>query len=157
MEKITNEQNPEKEKMYRGAITVFYKKTNEGLLFLVAENAETGNMSFVSGAEEDEDQSLVDSAKRENLEELGLNPELYELKQIDVKHEFVFNSKKKERSGHRGSYQVFVSDLTNADFEVSHTDELKSLDWKTEKEVLHSLSFPDLKEVFQKTVDVIKS
>jgi hypothetical protein len=128
MENPTKEQCPEKEKIFQGTITVFYKKTKEGLLFLVAENTETGNISFVSGAKEDEDQSLEDSAQRENTEELGSNPD---------------------------SYQVFISDLTNADFEVSHTEELKSLNWMTEKEVLHSLTFPDMKEVFEKTVKAI--
>lgn len=157
MENINKEQNAEKEKKFYGAITVFYKNTNEGLLFLIAENTKTGNISFVSGAQEDEDQSLEASAQRENIEELGLNPDQYELRKIDVKHEFVFGPKKKERAGHKGEYQVFVSDLTNADFEVSHTEELKSLKWMTEKEVLHSLTFPDVAEVFKKTVEAVRS
>jgi len=156
MDKLNIEKNMEQEKIYHGAITIFYKNTNEGLLFLVAENTETGNIFFVSGAQEDEDQTLEVSAQRENIEELGLQPNQYELKQTDVKHEFVFGPKKKERSGHKGSYQVFVSDLTNADFKVSRTKELKSLKWMTEKEVLHNLTFPDVKEVFQKTLEVIK-
>jgi len=155
MENPNKEQHQEKEKTFRGAITVFYKKTNEGLLFLIAENTKTGNISFVSGAQEDEDQTLEVSAQRENIEELELQPDQYELKKIDVKHEFVFGPNKKERAGHKGSYQVFVSDLTNADFEVSHTEELRSLKWMTEKEVLHSLTFPDVVEVFKKTVDAI--
>ena len=156
MDELNIEKNMEQEKIYHGAITMFYKKTNKGLLFLVAENTETGNISFVSGAQEDEDQTLEISAQRENIEELGLQPDQYELKQIDVKHEFVFGPKKKERAGHEGSYQVFVSDLTNADFKVSHTNELKSVKWMTKEEVLHSLTFPDVKEVFQKTFEVIK-
>jgi len=151
------EQHPEKEKTFYGVITVFYKKTNEGLLFLIAENTKTGNISFVSGAQEDEDQSLEESAQRENIEELGLQPNQYELKKINISHEFIFGQNKKERAGHKGSYQVFISDLTNADFEVSHTGELKSLKWMTEKEVLDSLTFPDVVEVFKKTVEAIKS
>ncbi len=156
MENLNKEQRQEKEKTFYGAITVFYKKTNEGLLFLIAENTKTGNISFVSGTQEDEDQLLEVSAQRENIEELGLQPDQYELKKIDVKHEFIFGSNKKERAGHKGSYQVFVSDLTNVNFEVSHTEELKSLKWMTEKEVLHSLTFPDVAEVFKKTVETIK-
>jgi len=156
MEHPGKEQHQEKEKIFYGAITVFYKKTGEGLLFLIAENTKTGNISFVSGAKEDDDQSLEASAQRENIEELGLQPDQYELKKVDVKHEFIFGPNKKERAGHKGSYQVFVSDLTNANFEVSHTAELKNLKWMTEKEVLDSLTFPDVAEVFQKTVDAIK-
>ena len=157
MNNLNNELHQEKERIYHGAITVFYKRTKEGPLFLIAENTKTGNISFVSGAQENEDQSLEASAQRENIEELGLQPDQYELKQIDVKHEFIFGPNKKERAGCKGSYQVFVSDLTNANFEVSHTEELKSLKWMTEKEVLHSLTFPDVAEVFKKTVEAIKS
>lgn len=156
MENSKKEQHQEKEKIFYGAITVFYKKTNEGLLFLIAENTKTGNISFVSGAQEDDDQSLEASAQRENIEELGLHPDQYELKKVDVKHEFVFGPNKKERTGHRGLYQVFVSDLTDTDFEVSHTEELKNLKWMTKKEVLNSLTFPDVAEVFKKVVETIK-
>lgn len=74
----------------------------------------------------------------------------------DVRHEFVFGPNKKERAGQKATYQVFVSDLTHANSEVSHTEELKSLKWMTEKEVLHSLTFPDVAEVFKKTVAAIK-
>ena len=156
MDSSKKEQYQEKEKIFYGAITVFYKTTNEELLFLVAENTKTGNISFVSGAKEDEDQSLEESAQRENVEELGLQPDQYELEKVDVRHEFVFGPNKKERAGHKGMYQVFVSDLTNADFEVSHSEELKSLRWMTEKEVLRFLTFPDVAEVFKKTVETIK-
>jgi len=151
------EHNPEKEKKYEGAITVFYKKTNQEPLFLVVENTKTENISFVSGAKEDSDENLIESAQRENEEELGLDPEEYELEEVEVKHKFTFNEKKKERAGKQGSYQVFVSDLTDADFEIGHTEELKSTKWMTKKEVLDSLSFPDLKEVFLETIKKIKS
>jgi NADH pyrophosphatase NudC (nudix superfamily) len=157
MNKGSNKQGPGKGKVFHGAITIFYKRTNQDLLFLVVENSKTGNLSFVSGAKADVDQSIEDSARRENLEELGLSFNQYELRGIDVKHEFMFGPKKKERAGHKGEYQVFVSDLTNADFEISHTKELKSAKWMTEKEVLDSLTFPDLVEVFKKTVKVINS
>ena len=154
--KSNKEQQQKEEKTIYGAITVFYKKTKKGLLFLIAENTKTGNISFISGAQEDGDQSPEATARRENVEELGLRPDQYELKMIGVRHEFIFDPSKKERTGQKSSYQVFVSDLTNADFEVSPTAELKSLKWMTEKDVLHSLTFSDVAEVFKKTVKTIK-
>lgn len=157
MEILHKEQSPENKKIYYWAITVFYKKLDKELLFLIAQNSQTGNISFVSGAQEDEDQTLIKTAQRENIEELGLYPEKYKLKQINVKHDFVFGPKKKERAGHKGQYQVFVSDLSNLNQEITHTKELKSIKWLNKKEVILSLTFPDLKELFKKTVEAIES
>ena len=139
------------EKTYEGAITIFYKRENNQVLYLVVENSETGNHTFVSGAKEDMDESLQDTAKRENKEELGIESSEYVLVPTSIQHEFVFGSKKKSRSGSKGSYLVFVSDLSSAN-EVSPTDELKSAKWMTKDEAASSLTFPDLREVFLNTV-----
>ncbi len=148
----------ESKKVFEGAITLFYMDTDRGRQYLVVENAKTGNLTFVSGAKEDEDSSLKDVALRENREELGIGSTNYELIPTDVRHEFIFGEKKKERAGHRGSYHVFVADMTNADVtNIAHTDELKSVKWMTEKEVLDILTFPDLKEVFIETIKAIDS
>lgn len=150
------ENKVEKEKVYQGAITVFYKIKNDEILFLIAKNTKTGNISFVSGAKEDFEQNLMQTAQRENLEELGLNSDQYKLQEIDVKHEFIFGENKKERAGHKGSYQVFISDLTEYSSEISHTKELSEIEWLTETEVLNQLTFSDVKEVFTKTIKFIK-
>ena len=152
----TSQKQEYKEKIYEGAITIFYKKMNQELLFLVVKNSKTENISFVSGAKENFDENVIKSAQRENKEELDLDPEQYTLEKVEVKHEFIFDEKKKERAGKRGSYQVFVSDLTNADFDIKYTEELKSVKWMTEKDVLDSLSFLDLKEVFLNAVKNLK-
>ncbi|MCD4705872.1 NUDIX hydrolase [bacterium] len=148
--------NSKKEKIYRGAITIFYKKINQKLFFLVAKNFKTGNITFIGGAKKDFDQSLLDSAKRENKEELNLDSKLYKLTQTKIKHKFVFGGKKKERAGCEGSYQVFISDLTNFNFDIKHTKELENIKWMAEKEVFNSLTFPDLKDIFKKTLEIIK-
>ena len=149
-------ENSKKEKIYEGAITIFYKKINQKLFFFVAKNFKTGNITFISGAKKDFDQSLLDSAKRENKEELNLDPKLYKLTPTKIKHEFIFGKKKKERAGCKGFYQVFISDLTNFDFDIKHTKELENIKWMTEKEVFDSLTFPDLKDIFEKTLQIIK-
>ncbi|NCF75146.1 MAG: NUDIX domain-containing protein [Xanthomonadaceae bacterium] len=149
-------ENSKKEKIYEGAITIFYKKINQKLFFLVAKNFKTGNITFISGAKEGFDQSLLDSAKRENKEELNLDPKLYKLTPTKIKHKFIFGKKKKERVGCKGSYKVFISDLTNLNFNIKHTKELENIKWMIEKEVFDFLTFPDLKDVFKKTLEIIK-
>ena len=126
------------EKVFEGAITIFYKDSgNGGRLYLVVENAKTGNLTFVSGAKEDADLSLKDTALRENREELGIESEDYELVPTEVRHEFVFGENKRERAGRGGSYRVFVADVADVDSSrISHTDELKGIRWMTEVEAL---------------------
>ena len=64
---------------------------------------------------------------------------------------WVFGSKKSDREGAKGSYEVFLADASSIG-EINPTTELKGMKWMTKEEVLQSLSFPDLKEVFQKAI-----
>jgi len=146
------ENSNEKEKIYRGAIALFCKKTDQEPLFLVVENTKTGNVSFVGGAKEDFDQSLEECAQREIEEELGLEPGQYKLKSTGVKQEFVFGPQKVDRAGCKGEYHIFLAKMSAED-EIGHTGELKSAKWMTKEEVLQSLSFPDLKEIFEKVIE----
>lgn len=143
------------EKVFRGAITLFYKHEQDGNRYLVVENSKTKNVTLVSGAEEEKDQSLEKTAQREITEELGLNVDDYQLVPTEVVHNFVFSSKKSDRAGHKGEYQVFIADVSGVDI-FGHTKELKGLAWMTEEEALKALSFPDLKEVFERAVKAIK-
>lgn len=149
------EQKPEKEKVYYGAITVFYKKENGEVLYLIVKNTKTGNVSFVSGAKEGFEDDLKQTAQRENLEELGINSDDYKLQEIDVKQEFVFGPNKPERAGCKSRYQVFIADLSNYDSEISYTEELEWIKWLPKKEAFEQLTFPDIKEVFEKTIRFI--
>lgn len=152
-EVVDVEPRPEGEKVYRGAIVLFYKDTPEGRWYLVAHNAVTGNVSLVSGSEEkDDDNSLERTAVREVSEELGIPDDAYALRPLPVSHRFVFGPKKVERAGHRGEYQVFVGNLTAHDGVVGHTSELTGTQWLSEEEARERLSFPDLKDVFTEAV-----
>ena len=84
-----------------------------------------------------------------------MNEGQYKLYPTTITHDFVFDAKKKERAGRRGSYQVFLSDVSDIS-EIAHTNELKSAKWMTKKEVLNSLSFQDLKDVFEKAANEIE-
>ncbi|MDH4330002.1 MAG: NUDIX domain-containing protein [Candidatus Moranbacteria bacterium] len=139
--------------LFEGAITIFYRDNGGENEFLVVENSSSGNITFVGGAKEGFDESLVEVARRENEEELGIDPDEYELVETDVFHKFVFSPHKKNRVGNEGRYQVFVSDLSDADFEITPTDELKNVWWMSEEEVFDNLTFDDLKDVFERVLD----
>jgi len=143
------ENNIEKKKTYLGAIVILYIKENNTTKFLVVENSETKNISFVSGAKEDFDNTDLDTIGRELKEELGVDDNI-SLEPTEVKHEFIFGPKKKERAGYKGSYSVFLGDVTNIGTKIGHTKELSSIKWLTKEEVLKKLTFDDLKEVFLK-------
>lgn len=133
--------------IFYGAIVIFFKRVSGEILYLVVENSKSGNITFVSGAQEG-NESLLETAKREVEEELGIGSGLYTLAETDVWHNFIFDEHKKDRAGAKGSYQAFVGGLTGME-NITPTKELKRIWWKTESEVLSLLSFPDLAEVFK--------
>ncbi|MEK7203188.1 MAG: NUDIX domain-containing protein, partial [Patescibacteria group bacterium] len=134
----------------QGIIAIFYKKENNKKLYLVIKNTDTGNITFVAGKKNPADKSLLETAKREIKEELGLNPNQYQLIPTKQKHEFIFSSKKSERVGQPASYNVYL--INAAKLNINHTKELSWIKWLTKSEVLKSLTFPDLKTVFKKSI-----
>lgn len=85
-----NDNEKEHQETIYGAITIFCKKNGETIQYLVVKNTETGNITFVSGAKESEDKDLIDTARREIQEELGIEADTYTLIPTSIKHEFVF-------------------------------------------------------------------
>ena len=136
------------QKTYLGSIVVFYKTIDRDTSYLVVQNTDTWNISFVSGAKEEKDISLQDTAKREVWEELRIDPSLYVLKETAIKHEFVFGPNKKERAWCSWSYTVFIADGIWL-WTIHPSKELKSAVWMTAEQVLDALSFDDLKQVFR--------
>lgn len=135
------------QEIYYGAIVIFYKKEGDETRYLVVENAKSGNITFLSGAQEG-GESLLETAQREVNEELGLDASAYSLHPTEIYQNFIFDENKKERAGAKGSYRVFTGDLSHLD-EIKPTKELKQVWWKTANEILAALTFPDLKEIFQ--------
>jgi len=144
-----------KEKVYGGALAILFRIYNNEKEFLVVENAKSGNITFPSGAMEETDTSNLDTIKRELNEELNIKETLNYIP-VNVKHEFIFGSKKPERAGRKGSYQVYVADMTSFDKIISPTIELSGVKWMTEDELMEKITFPDLKEVFIQTLKEIK-
>jgi 8-oxo-dGTP pyrophosphatase MutT (NUDIX family) len=140
-----------KKESYSGSIIIFYKKDLEDVKYLIVENTKTGNITFVAGAQEN-DESLLETAIREVKEELNLDSNQYTLNPTDIYHNFIFEENKKERAGAKGSYRVFLADASNIK-EIIPTKELKIVWWKNKEGVLNSLSFSDLKDVFQQALN----
>ena len=78
-------------------IIIFHKKEWDRDKYLVVQNKETENISFVSWAKETRDKNLSDTCQREVKEELAIDPEKYILIPTSVIQEFVFWPKKKEQ------------------------------------------------------------
>jgi|GEM_PF-1919415 len=146
----------ENEKIFLGGIAILYRKNLNDIEFLVVENSKTKNISFVSGAKEDCDDSEIDSIIREIKEELGFDIERVRLKQAETEHDFIFGPKKEDRAGCRGLYQVFLADVSDVSNSIAHTEELRNIKWLKRDEVLDMLSFPDLKIVFSKAIKNLK-
>ena len=135
-------------------IIIFHKKEWDRDKYLVVQNKETENISFVSWAKETRDKNLSDTCQREVKEELAIDPEKYILIPTSVIQEFVFWPKKKERAGKKAIYHVFLADWSTF-WSITTTRELTSAVWMTKKEVLNTLTFDDVKDVFEKAIKEI--
>lgn len=144
-------------KTYYGAITIFYKKeTINKFLFLINKNLKNGNYSLIGGTKNRTDTSLKQTAKRENKEELGISPKIYKLISTKVRHKFIFSNNKPQRQGQKGSYLIFLADLSNLIQDIRHKEKLRRIEWVSKKEAINKISFDDLKEVFKQATDSLK-
>lgn len=139
--------------MIKGALIIFYRILGDEAKFLIVENRETGNITFVGGACEN-NESELEAAQRETKEEIGLIPEQYNLVETEFRHDFVFNEKKKDRAGQQGSYQLYLADLTDFFGEVkAQKNEVKKTEWLTHSQILDKLTFPEHIELFKKAIE----
>ena len=153
MKSVPHNDNEEQD-IVHWAIIIFYKKEWDSEKYLVVQNKETENISFVSWAKETRDDELSDTGQREIKEELAIDPEKYTLIPTSVTQEFVFWPKKKERAWKKAIYHVFLADWSKL-WSITTTRELTSAVWMTKKEVLNTLTFDDVKDVFEKATKEI--
>jgi 8-oxo-dGTP pyrophosphatase MutT (NUDIX family) len=138
-----------------GGIAILYRTVGDKREFLLVENGETGYVTFMAGAKEPADRNELETVEREMMEEIGLKATEVGLKLTGVRQEFTFGSHKPERAGHPGSYQVFVADVTKIADTIKPMKEIKTVKWVPEENVAESLTFTDLKEVFEKVLETI--
>lgn len=132
-------------KTWFGIIVLAYK-TNP-LRILLVENTQTGNITPISGAVEN-DETQIEAAIREVKEEVGWIVSSKLLHETSLNHIFIYGINKAERAGDKGVNKVF---LFNADKlpEPQKTNDIRSFKWLPLKEAASSISFPDLQEIIK--------
>ncbi|MFA5230508.1 MAG: hypothetical protein WC422_03905 [Candidatus Paceibacterota bacterium] len=114
------------EKIIRGVSVIFYKDVGGQRLYLTIFNTKTNNVSFTSGAQDEEDGGdLFKTANREIKEELDINSDEYVLHPTDIINSFIFDKYKTEREGYRAEYHVFYADISNIKREIFQMEESK--------------------------------
>ncbi len=135
------------------AVVIFKKLIRDKEHYLVVENTKSGNITFPSWAKEPEDVSVLATGYREITEELGEGLE-YELHDSWNSYEFEFWKNKPERYGDKWKYSILTGDGEKIPEEIPPTKDVKRAKWLTAEKVVQVLSFPDLVEVFQKTINI---
>lgn len=132
-----------------GVIGIVFQKGNPDKFALI-HNKKSGNITFPAGGRE-ENEDIGDALKREIKEETGLNSEDYKIIKTPVIHEFVYNSRKKERVGQKARQQVYLLETLKKDLKPEDPN-IKIYGWYIAEEVLEKLNFKDSKELFKKAI-----
>jgi 8-oxo-dGTP pyrophosphatase MutT (NUDIX family) len=138
---------------YNGVIGIVYRKDNP-LRFALIYNKNTGNVGFPAGGREREENSNIETLRREIHEETGLAPDEYTPVKTSIVHEFKYNFKKKERKGQMAKQLVYL--IETIKLNLSPLDgNVKFLGWFTKEEVLSKLTFEDSKKMFEKALNFL--
>lgn len=123
--------------------------------FLVIKEPE-GIYGFPGGAQEVSDVTILDTARRELVEETGLTEKSCTIKETNLTHEFVHTDPKSERFGKKGILHAFLAEYNGYE-PVKLDSELLQVAWLREKDVLQTIktSYPYLTPVFKKIVNML--
>ncbi|MBW2967038.1 NUDIX hydrolase [Candidatus Woesearchaeota archaeon] len=132
---------------YTGVIGIVFQQGTPDK-FLLIHNIKTGNRTFVAGGKEKYDNSPLDTLHRELKEETGLDTADYKVIETGIFHEFVYNSKKAERTGQKATQPVFLVETEKENL-VPEDPDAKIEGWFTEEALLERLTFDDMKDVFR--------
>lgn len=129
-----------------------YTVTDGKRLFLILKEPE-GIYGFVGGAQDAEDETFLDTAKRELKEEVGLTDKSCQLIETDIIYHFMHTDPKSERYGKKGLLHAFLAQY-NATEEIKLDNELLEYKWVTADMVLKKItsSYPYLTDVFKKVI-----
>lgn len=137
--------NKGNEQIY-GALVIPFKRTKEGLRFLLLKHKD-GFWTFPGGMKEEGDSTVTDCLKREIKEEIGLEVKTSELKDTNFKNEFFYGEEKGERAGQKGITHFFTLELKGKEgFNSFHN--IEKIAWLSKEEVLKKISFGDVKKIF---------
>lgn len=138
---------------YNGVIGIVYQRSNP-IKFVLIHNQATGNITFPAGGREEGEVSSIETLKREIREETGLLPSNYRIIKTTLVHEFIYNSKKTERTGETARQPVYLIETPITDLNPEDPDSIVD-GWYTAKEVIKKLTFPDSKKLFKKAIELI--
>jgi len=135
------------EEKFDGVIGIVFHRSNP-IKYLLIHNKKTENISFPSGGREDGETKSIETLRREIKEETGLEFSEYRATLIPLTHEFVYNSKKKERAGQKAIQKIYLVE-TNKTYLKSEDPDAKLEGWFNSEEVLNKLTFSDSKDLFK--------
>jgi len=138
---------------YNGVIGIIFQRGNP-FKFLLIHNKKTGNISFIAGGKDGDESSSRQTLAREVKEETGLVPSDYLVIETPIFHEFIYNSKKKERAGQTARQSVYLIETNKTDLTPEDSDS-KIDGWYIAEEVTQRLTFSDSKELFKKAIKYI--
>lgn len=139
---------------YNGVIGIVFQRSKP-IKYVLIHNKKTGNTTLPAGGKEEKEDLSIESLKREIKEETGLKPAEYQIIKTPINHEFVYNSKKKERTGQTAKQPVYLIETSKTNLKPEDPDS-KINGWYTAEEVIKKLTFPDSKELFKKAIKYIK-
>lgn len=150
MEKVVNN-------TIHSAKIILYKKHRGRTLFLLLKEPEK-LYSFIGGAQDTNDHAIIDTARRELFEEVGLTEKSCKLKETTITHEFVHSDPQSNRFGKKGKLHAFLAHY-NGNEKINLEAELLGYEWITAEEVLKKLasSYDYLPTVFEKVKQEIDS
>ncbi|MBU0461805.1 MAG: NUDIX hydrolase, partial [Nanoarchaeota archaeon] len=119
--------------------------------YLLIHNKKTGNITFPAGGREEHETSSRQSLEREIREETGLLPKDYKVIPTQIIHEFIYNSKKKGRTGQHAKQPVYLVATSKRNL-IPEDSDAKIEGWYTAEEIIERLTFNDSKEVFKKAL-----
>jgi 8-oxo-dGTP pyrophosphatase MutT (NUDIX family) len=137
---------------FSGVIGIVFQRKNPNRYVLI-HNKKSGNITLPAGGREG-NESPEQTLQREIKEETGLLQEDYKIIKTPIIHEFVYNSKKKERAGQKSRQLVYFLETTKKDLHPEDSDS-EILGWFHERDILQKLTFSDSKELFKRALNYI--
>jgi 8-oxo-dGTP pyrophosphatase MutT (NUDIX family) len=138
---------------YTGVIGIVSRDNDS--LFLLIKNKATGNVTFPGGGRDEGENDPLQTLHREVKEETGLRPSDYTAISTGIVHEFVYNSKKKERTGQKAVQPVYL--VRTQSRKIAPVDPDSSVySWLDPDGVLKALTFPDSKEIFRRVLEYLE-
>jgi 8-oxo-dGTP pyrophosphatase MutT (NUDIX family) len=138
---------------YTGVIGIVSRDNDN--LFLLIKNKATGNVTFPGGGRKEGEEDPLQTLHREIEEETGLRPSDYTAIWTGIVHEFVYNSKKKERAGQKAVQPVYLV-RTRSPKIVPKDPDSEVYGWLDSGGVPEALTFSDSKEIFRKVLGYLK-